>query len=129
VFLLSAMAGVLVAAGCERRESRSAGLSESAAPGWLATTVGDSGAAARLGRLYLEVHPQERDLDALVAGIDAATTPELASGSTGVDQMLVALQRAVRGDYIRDRVVSVRGWVLSRTEARVYAALALATQE
>ena len=122
------MAGVLAAAGCGEQQANGQSPAASAPPAWLPDSVGDTAAAARLGRIYLEAHPPEQDLDRLLSRIDAAIAPELASGSTNIDEMLGAVQRAVRGDYLHDRVVSVQRWVLSRTEAQVYAALALVAQ-
>jgi hypothetical protein len=128
LFLLSAMAGVVAVVGCSERQPNAQGSAASASPAWLAGTVGDTEAAARLGRIYLDRYPLEQNLDSLLSRIDAAVAPELVSGPTDIDQVLSALQRAVRGDYIHDRVVSVQGWLLSRTEAHVYAALALVAQ-
>jgi hypothetical protein len=39
--------------------------------------------------------------------------------------MTAALQRLVRAEFARDQVASVSGWVLSRTEARLYALVSL----
>jgi hypothetical protein len=129
-FLLSVMAGALAAAGCG---DQGAGASrESAAalpPAWLEGAVGNTAAAARLGQLYLEAHPAEQELNTLIAGIDAALAPALETGATDTAAVLAALRRAVKDDYIHSRVASLQGWLLSRTEARVYAALSVVAEE
>jgi len=79
--------------------------------------------AASVGRAYLALHPEERSL-ALLAGLlrlDAA-----AEGPDRRPQDLRrALSRRIRRDFQRGDVVRVRGWMLSRSEARVAAAAAL----
>jgi hypothetical protein len=91
-------------------------------PAWLERILYDRAAAARLGRVYLDSHPEDRDPDALVGAIEGA------AGELPADprQAIVSLQRQVRDEYARDAVVPVSGWVLSRTEARLYALAALA---
>lgn len=122
-FLVSVVAAAVVAAGCGEQ-----GASQSAAgmPGWLPGAVGDVDAVARLGRGYLVAHPQERQLDTLLAAIDAALAGAGATDGRDPQRALAALQAAVLADYRRGASVRVQGWVLSVTEARVYAVLALA---
>ena len=86
--------------------------------------------AARLGRGYLELHPEEGDANRLVAEIEAAIAVygPIEPRDTDPDRITATLQRVVRGDYVRDQVVAVSGWVLSRTEARLYALVSLSEQ-
>lgn len=93
-------------------------------PGWLAQPGADQAAAARLGRIYLETHPAEGDRNTLVGLIEEAMTPQTGDGADPA-AMAAALQEAVREDYARDVVVPVDGWLLSVTEARLYALLAV----
>lgn len=122
-FLLTVVTTALALAGCGEQ-----GSSQSAArvPPWLPGAVGDVDAAARLGRVYLADHPHERQLDTLLTAIDAALGGDAGSGGRDPQQVLGRLQEVVRADYRRDAAVNVQGWVLSVTEARVYAVLALA---
>jgi hypothetical protein len=99
-----------------------------AAPAWLLQLRGDAG--ARLGSAYLRDHPAERSLAALFAQIDASLGAADATGDAAAGQgpdALGRLHEAVRADYRHGEVVAVDRWLLSRTEARVYAAWALAT--
>jgi hypothetical protein len=76
--------------------------------------------AAQLGRSYLDAHPNEARSAALVrqlAGPIALTSAERAAREVAA---------RVRADYARGRTVVIEGWVLSRTEARLYALVALA---
>jgi hypothetical protein len=80
-----------------------------------------------VGLEYAQVYPHE-----------AATAPLLEGIALGVPGGRVALLRAsdselrmlldhtIREDFAADRVVKLRGWILSTTEARLYALAALA---
>ena len=122
-FLLTALVGALAAAGCGE-QGTSASVAE--VPAWLPGAVGDADAAARIGRAYLAANPGEANLDTLLAAIDAGLDGELEAANGDRQRVLTVLQRAVRTDYLRGNSVNVQGWVLSVTEARVYALLALA---
>lgn len=121
-FLLTVVSAALALAGCGEQ-----GSTQSAAslPPWLPGAVGDVDAAARLGRVYLADHPHERQLDTLLSAIDAALGGDAGSGGRDPQQVLGRLQEVVGADYRRGAAVNVQGWVLSFTEARVYAVLAL----
>jgi hypothetical protein len=122
-FLLTVLVGALAAAGCGEQ-----GAPGSAAevPAWLPGAVGDADAAARFGRAYLAANPGEANLDTLLAAIDSALGGELDAANSDPQRVLTALQHAVRAEYLRGESVNVQGWVLSVTETRVYAVLALA---
>lgn len=100
-------------------------------PPWLARLRGERDATARLGEAYLQANPAERSLAVLLAAIEEAIGAQRCSdGAAGDAQAaLERLQRAVRDDYVRGEVVSVDGWLVSRTEARVYAVIALQAVE
>jgi hypothetical protein len=128
-FLLTALVGVLGAgvfsAGCQSPADTDAALTDWLLSGYSA----DRDAAARLGRAYLRDYPAESDRDALSAAIDRAVLAHLDGGeaaSADRARLGAALQRTVRAEYAADSVVVVGGWVLSVTEARLYAAIALA---
>ena len=75
--------------------------------------------AAQLGRTYLDAHPNEARRAALMrqlAGPIALTSAERAAREVAT---------RVRADYAMGRTVVIEGWVLSRTEARLYALVAL----
>lgn len=75
--------------------------------------AGARAAARRVGRAYLRRHPAEAD----VALLRAALAADLGDPER--------LRARVRGDFEREAVVRVQGWVLSRTEARLCALEAL----
>lgn len=122
-FLLTVLVGALAATGCGDKD---ASPPTDAVPPWLPGAVGDVDAAARIGQAYLQANRGERNLDTLLQAIDTALVgdPGLRGGET--QRVLTALQHTVRAEYLRGESVNVQGWVLSVTEARVYAVLALA---
>jgi hypothetical protein len=88
--------------------------------------VSDIEAAARLGRHYLASLPMVPDHQQLVAEIDgllAAAADEQAPADDAA--ILAAARRAVSEDYLQGRVTDVGGWVLSITEAKLFALAAL----
>jgi len=85
----------------------------------------DQGSAAVVGRECIRLFPGETihsHLEALTRDI-----PRLASALDAADTSLVRRVIAARSrwDFDHDRIVDVDGWVLSSTEARLYALAAL----
>jgi len=79
----------------------------------------DSDEARRLGRLYLKAHPTESaEADGVIAAL----------GRHGAhrDSLERRLGALVDADFAARRTVVLDGWLLARTEARVYAVLAAA---
>lgn len=97
-------------------------------PAWLEAITGQREATSRIGQAYLETHRAEQDPDHLLSLIDEALV-----NLPGIDthqlkdpaQIAEALKRVVRTDYINNEVVNLLGWVLSVTEARLYALVAV----
>jgi hypothetical protein len=87
--------------------------------GLLRGLITDREGAARLGRSYLGAHPTEARSGILVSRLIGPTEPTSAAGASR------EVASRIRGDYAADRTVVVDGWVLSRTEARLYALVAL----
>jgi len=95
---------------------------------WLSRVTGQPDAVRRLGRAYLEAHAEENDLDRLLASVDQALAQSQGENSQpprDTDQVVAELKRTVRDEYIRDQVIPLQGWVISRTEARLYALVAM----
>jgi hypothetical protein len=95
--------------------------------GLLFILVPDTEAAERLGRVYLTAHPGELDLQRLVGYV----LGRLQSAADAIDccpeaVLIARARRVVSDDYLAGRVVNIDGWVLSITEARLYALAALA---
>jgi len=96
-------------------------------PQWLRRIVAGQAAAARLGRAYLDKHPQQRDCTRLMTSIESALQEQGASFSAGAnaEQTAAVLQQLVRDEYARGEVTSVAGWEVSVTEARLYALVSM----
>jgi ABC-type glycerol-3-phosphate transport system substrate-binding protein len=127
-FLLMALASLT--AGCSSTDHFAPGRTTGnagAEPVWLTQVIGDPEAAARLGRAYLAAHPEYHRSDTLVAGIQQALARYDASATITNDpqQTVAALQQLVRHEYAHGEAEAVDGWILSITEARLYALAAL----
>ena len=82
--------------------------------------------AAALGHVYLAAMPEEATADRLVALI----LPGRRAGEDSVlgdRQLRAMLGERHRSDFASGRTVVLHGWILSRTEARLYALSALTT--
>ena len=73
--------------------------------------------AAIVGQVYLQQHPEEANVETLLAGIDAAHLPPA--------ERAPLTDRRIRADFAAGRVVTIDGWILARTEARLCALAAL----
>ena len=100
----------------------------------LVGALGRPDSAAAVGRAYLARFPEEAVPARLVAGIAAAWEDEEGGGADGggfdparADRAALRRRRRnqLRRDFARGRVVSVDGWVLAATEARLFALAAL----
>lgn len=128
-FLLTTLAvlGAATLGGCSSPNDTGGALQKWSA--WLVENSDLRDAAVRLGKAYLRVYPADMDKRRVLAEIDKVINANLATGNleaADLQQVGAALQRAVRGEFVADTVVTVEGWVLSRTEARLYAAVAMA---
>ncbi|MBL0940367.1 MAG: hypothetical protein IBJ03_15840 [Gemmatimonadaceae bacterium] len=87
-------------------------------PSWLLAGF-DTAAQIAIGRQYLADHPKERDLATLTAEVGRAK-----SGPWSWSPVLPSID-VVAAEFALDETVIVDGWLLSRTEARLCAGLAL----
>jgi hypothetical protein len=83
----------------------------------------DRGRLASLGREYLATTPEEASELALVSNLTEGWTP--AQRAFAPEPMYAMLREQQRADFRASRTLRVRGWVLSRTEARLSALAAL----
>jgi hypothetical protein len=91
----------------------------------LAALFREPGSAAALGRAYLDRVPAEAEPATLVAGLFPGLGPAaLERWSDGA--LRAALAQRLAEDFAQSRTVVLQGWVLSRSEARLFAAAALA---
>ena len=86
---------------------------------------GDLASARAVGEACLEVLKDEPSAPALLAAIERGIGGD-AAYRDGAYQLRVKLSDLVRRDFEAHDIVRVRGWVLSRNEARLYALAALA---
>ena len=127
-FLLSALLSLTAGGfGSSRYSLADSGPEPCAEPPWLRKTIVDRQYAARLGRAYLDSHPEYRHCRTLIRDIERTLKRQDTSVSltANADQTASALQRLLRKEYERGEVVSVAGWVLSKTEARLYGLVAM----
>lgn len=71
-----------------------------------------------LGQAYLDLHPQEADLDQLAAALHLQPDQH-------ADVARDSFQSLVKQDFDRGDTVTLRGWVLARSEGRLFALCAL----
>ncbi len=109
-----------------RRRSADVAAASSPWSRWL-LDANNLSAVRRLGEAYLEAQPAEREAETLNALIDKALGASQREGDAGADADAagVALQRRVREEYARGEVVNLIGWVVSVTEARLYALVSI----
>ncbi len=118
--------GSLVDRPLERALSLRAGTHESLVTG-LTSILGNKGSARVIGGAFLRRFPEESKVETLVDAICGAS-----SQSSGVSVMnqpgrrRELLVRQIRDDFANGRVHVLEGWVLSATEARLCALVALA---
>jgi len=84
---------------------------------WMQTVFKDLDTVHRLGQDYLKQFPEENDFDALIGMI---TDDEL-EGKYSETQLREKISSKIQSDYDNFNTVSLRGWILSRTEARILA--------
>ena len=86
----------------------------------------DSSSAARLGTAYMRDVPTECDLAYLLNAL-SAENPSLEGIVTRneEDNLRIALHQTIKRDFEYGDVVSIGGWVVARTEARLSALASL----
>lgn len=108
------LGGLVVGAGCKDDPA--------GAPGDLVGALACQGrGAAELGEIYLKGHPEERDADRLVSLLLPDAPAKLKRS-----EAMRRLKEASAREYAADEIVTLDGWMLSRTEARVLALAAVA---
>jgi hypothetical protein len=90
----------------------------------LLTVFHDQESARAVGLEYLRLRSVKTDAQELIKQICASwNEPQIAHATTETIKAL--LQNRQRDDFEKDRIVKVRGWILSETEARLCALAAL----
>jgi hypothetical protein len=88
----------------------------------------DEESLVAVGRRCLQVLPEGDDVDALIAAVDlGGGDPVPDEDPARLELLLAATADRIRGDFSNGATISVDGWVLSLTEARLCALIALAS--
>jgi len=126
-FLLATLASTLMIQlpGCDLlNNDMTSGTSK--IPEWLLATISHPGEASYFGRIYLQIHPQENNRSMLTQAIEEAVVKlHDKQVANSAEITFDRLDRAIRREYTRAEVINLQGWLLSRTEARLYALTAL----
>jgi hypothetical protein len=92
----------------------------------LSALLAHQASARVIGQEYARLHPEEADIARLVAAIvEQVPGGALALLVAPERELRAQLDRATRADFAAERVVKLRGWLLSATEARLCALAAL----
>jgi nitroreductase len=92
----------------------------------LAHVLRDHAAARAIGAEYVSTRPREASAAALVAAVAAGVAGGRRTLETVSDGELRALlEQRTSGDFAEGRTVTLRGWILSETEARLCALASL----
>lgn len=91
----------------------------------LIQAVDHRGSARAVGRAYVATRPPERTLQRVLTALTADRFPPRMVLRADPQTLRVRVREALRDDFARGRTVSVHGWVLSLTEARLCALVAL----
>jgi hypothetical protein len=87
----------------------------------------DPESARAVGLEYLELSPDEADADAVLERLAGPRRREWeALASSDPDRLAQELRLQHHSDFTHERVVEIRGWILSETEVRLCALAALA---
>ena len=81
--------------------------------------------AAAVGNEYLRCAPDEKDLNVLLARLAASGFDAKVAEGMSDEQLIEMVRARLQADFSNERVVTVGGWVLSVTEARICALAAL----
>jgi hypothetical protein len=74
---------------------------------------------ARIGRHYLRMVPGEKNIDVLLALILKKLPDEGPMRNRNGDDVSDPVAKSIKDDFESGRIFQVKGWVLSRTEARL----------
>lgn len=86
----------------------------------LRALVGDPGSARVVGRAYFAAHPAEATPERVARELVRSLGLEDGSLVAEDDASLRSrMARQIRADFAQGKIVSVGGWVLARTEARL----------
>jgi hypothetical protein len=130
-FLLSALLGMIAGntSACRHSLPRNH-YGQPTDTEWLSAVITNPEAAARIGSSYLFGNPDQSNAGMLLKSIEKAVyeQEEILPRDTDTQQYIDALRRRIRSEYVHDKVVLVAGWVISTTEAHLYALVSLTVE-
>jgi hypothetical protein len=92
----------------------------------LAALLQDPQSAGVVGRAYLREAPREADVPTLVQLVAGGLPGGVQVVNRATDNQLRELITVrIREDFAEDRTVTLQGWIVSQTEARLFAVAAL----
>lgn len=91
----------------------------------LTAVFSHAASAAVIGRRYLALYREEADAAVLVARVAGNARNYLRLADAAPGELRALLGRQQRQDFAAGRTVTLDGWILSRTEARLCALVAL----
>lgn len=122
VLRLAVFGGMIAAAPAWARPADAG----STAAGRLAELLPHAAGAARLGRRYLALAPAEADRRRLLDALSKDHAGLAVASRTGADGEIRGVVGGCRQrDFVAGNTVTIDGWILSRTEARLCALVAL----
>lgn len=122
---LAGAAGSVFVAGRYPRLAAAEPAAHTPWSGWL-LDASNREAVARLGNAYRAAHVEAKSAEVLIDAIDRALAMAAAGNAvTDTAGLIAGLQQRVRDEYAQDEVVRLNGWIVSVTEARLYALVSL----
>lgn len=112
--------------GCENTSQP--GLQSTQDIMWLKENIPFLESAARLGDTYLSAYPAEKDSSWLSSQIEKALRIQITSDYKAI-YSVQNISDTIQADYMRNETVLVGKWIVSRTEARIYALVSHHAQE
>lgn len=124
ILMALGLAGLGAALGPARAWAGLLARSAALAPQDLVRTLGNPASAARIGRACLAEHGSEGSAEELTALLERSLA---ARARRSRRSLRAALSQRMRDDFAAGSTVRVQGWVLSRTEVRLFTVVALET--
>jgi hypothetical protein len=120
-FLRGLSAGAALSLSAPLAAALAACAREGALRGPLAGFFDAGGGAASVGREVLAARPEEADADTLVRRLVEGERARFEALAADPVKLAALLRERHRADFESGRVLAVRGWILSDTEARLCA--------
>lgn len=91
----------------------------------LITNIYDDRTIHEIGKIYLELFPEEADKDILIGILKGDFDNEKLTHSSGKSELQESIRLKIKNDFNSDHTIIVDGWILSKTETRQCALLSI----